>query len=156
MYKDPLRDIAEVARSFDAAPEIVFRAFAEPELVRRWLRPGPEVRLDVLAYEFRPGGSYRFAYSMPDAPTMRVNGTFEAIEPPSRIRFTWNIEPPDEHAGIRSVVTVDIRAAGSDSEVSIRHEKLSLPGAAARHTEGWRGALAALAQTISQGWETPT
>src|SRR5262245_11215778 len=45
---------------------------------------------------------YRFRYQVPGAPPMHVNGTFRAIDPPSRLAFSWNIEPPDEHAGLAS------------------------------------------------------
>ncbi len=138
-------DLAEVSRWLDAAPELVFAAFADPSLVRRWLRPSPEVGLDVLSYDFRVGGAYRFAYHVPNGGLMHVNGAFETIEPPARLVFSWIIEPPDEHAGIHSEVHVTIARAGAGSELRIRHEKLGRPGAPQRHAEGWRGAINQLA-----------
>ena len=74
-------------------------AFADAALVARWLSPSPDIALRVLRFEFRVGGEYRYAYDVPGVGTMRVNGVYRAIEPPSRIVFTWNIEPPDVHAG---------------------------------------------------------
>ncbi len=71
-----------------------------------------------------------------------------SIEPPSKIVFSWTIEPPDEHAGIESEVTVTIRRDGGETELVIRHEKLTRAGAAARHDEGWRGALDQLARMM--------
>jgi uncharacterized protein YndB with AHSA1/START domain len=140
-----MRDSADVSRRLDAAPELVFAAFADPSLVRRWLRPGPEIRLDVLNYDFRVGGAYRFAYHVPSGGLMHVNGVFEVIESPARLVFSWIIEPPDEHAGINSEVHVTITRAGAGSELRIRHEKLGLAGAPQRHAEGWRGAIDQLA-----------
>jgi uncharacterized protein YndB with AHSA1/START domain len=150
MRIDSANDSAQLHRHLDASPELVFAAFADAALVRRWLTPGPEVRLDVLAYEFRVGGGYRFAYHVPGGAIMHVNGVFQRIEPPSRLVFTWNIEPPDEHAGVCSEVHVTIRAAEAGSELHIDHRKLSRAGAPERHAEGWRGAvdqLAALARS---------
>jgi uncharacterized protein YndB with AHSA1/START domain len=95
----------------------------------------------VLQFDFRVGGIYRFAYDVPGGQRMIVNGTYRAIEPHLRIIFSWNIEPPDEHAGLQSEVTVTITADGSGSELVIRHEKLTQVGATLRHAEGWRGAL---------------
>jgi uncharacterized protein YndB with AHSA1/START domain len=150
------KDMAEIHRRFDATPAIIFAAFVDPILVQRWLRPGPEVGLDVLAYDFRPGGTYRFAYQNPGADIMHVNGVFELIEPPSRIVFSWNIEPPDEHAGVRSEVRVSINPTNAGSEVVIEHVKLARPGAPARHREGWRGALEGLADLFAASGRTPS
>lgn len=133
--------IAEVRRRLAAPPATVFGAFADASLVSRWLTPSPEVSLTVLDFEFRVGGAYRFAYHLPGGTTMFVNGTYRAIEPPSRIVFSWNIEPPDEHAGIRSEVTVTLTPDGAGTALHIRHEQLTRPGAAARHAQGWRGAI---------------
>jgi uncharacterized protein YndB with AHSA1/START domain len=149
MQFGPHSDSAEVSRRLDAAPELVFAAFAAPSLVRRWLRPGPEVGLDVLSYDFRVGGAYRFAYHVPNGGLMHVNGVFETIEPPARLVFTWIIEPPDEHAGIHSEVHVTITRAGAGSELRIRHIKLERAGAPQRHAEGWRGAIDQLAPLFS-------
>jgi uncharacterized protein YndB with AHSA1/START domain len=134
----------EIRRRVDAAPEIVFAAFADPSLVSRWLKPAPEIRLDVLIFEFRVGGTYRFAYHVPEGQIMHVNGVFRAIEPPTGLIFSWNIEPPDEHGGIKSEVKVVIAPDGKGSQLLIRHEKLARADAVARHAEGWRGALVQL------------
>jgi uncharacterized protein YndB with AHSA1/START domain len=135
------KTVAEISRRFAAAPEEVFAAFADPHLVSRWLTPSPEITLSVLQFDFRVGGTYRFAYHVPGRPSMTVRGTYRAIERPSRIAFSWIIDPPDEHAGLESEVTVIIRPHGTGAELFIRHEKLTRLGAAERHSEGWRGAL---------------
>jgi uncharacterized protein YndB with AHSA1/START domain len=140
----------EVRRRLDAAPQRVFAAFADPGLVSRWLKPAPEVALAVVEFDFRVGGTYRFRYQVPGRPAMHVTGAFQSIEPPSRLVFSWCIEPPDEHAGLDSQVTVAIAPAGSGAELVIRHERLTQAGAAARHAEGWRGALDRLAALSGQ------
>src|SRR5262245_51386371 len=96
----------EVRRLLNAPPEWVFAAFADKVLVAEWLRPSPDVKLTVLVFDFRPGGVYRFAYDVPSGQRMIVGGIFQTIDAPSRIVFSWLIEPPDEHAGIDSEVTV--------------------------------------------------
>jgi uncharacterized protein YndB with AHSA1/START domain len=136
---------AEVRRRLKAPPERVFAAFADPGLVSRWLSPSPDIKLTVLAFDFRVGGAYRFAYQVPDAGTVVVGGAYRLIEPPAKIVFSWVIEPPDAHAGIDSEVTVTITPDGSGAELLIRHEKLVRIDAVARHAAGWRGALNQLA-----------
>jgi uncharacterized protein YndB with AHSA1/START domain len=131
----------EVRRRLAVKPHRVFAAFADPGLVCRWLTPSPDIRLTVLQFDFREGGSYRFAYTLPDGVTMRVGGTYRAIEPPSRITFTWIIEPPDEHAGIESEVAVAIEPDGAGALLVIRHGRWVRADAVERHAQGWLGAL---------------
>jgi uncharacterized protein YndB with AHSA1/START domain len=126
----------------------VFFAFADANLVSRWLTPSPKIKLVVLELDFRVGGSYRFAYHVPGGQVMRVNGIYRSIESPSRIVFSWNVEPPDEHAGLESEVIVTIMPAGDGSELHIRHEQLTQAGAVERHSTGWSGALDQLAALL--------
>lgn len=149
----PDREGVEVRRLLQAPAQAVFGAFADARLVARWLTPSPEVKLTILQFEFREGGAYRFAYDVPDGRRMIVGGTYLVIEPPRRIVFSWLIEPPDEHAGIDSEVTVLIEPSAGGSELVIRHAKWGRADAIARHTEGWRGALDQLAVLLTTGEE---
>lgn len=144
-------NVADVRRLLSAPPEMVFGTFADPQLVSRWLKPSLDVRLEVLAFDFRAGGAYRFAYHVPDGQIMHVNGAFRAIDPPSRLVFSWNIEPPDEHVGIQSEVHISITPHGAGCELHVRHVDLLRPGAPERHAEGWTGALENLAILLSKG-----
>jgi uncharacterized protein YndB with AHSA1/START domain len=139
---------AEVRRRFAAAPGKVFAAFSEARLIGQWLSPSPAITLTLLQFDFRVGGAYRFAYHLPDGKTVVVGGVYRSIEPPSTIVFSWIIEPPDEHAGIESEVTVTITPDGGGTELLIRHGKLTRADAALRHAEGWRGAVDQLAELL--------
>lgn len=145
------KSCVEVCRRFPYAPEKVFAAFAKAELITRWLTPSPEIKLTVIKFDFREGGSYRFAYQISGTTTVIVAGSYSEIKPPSKIVFSWVIEPPDEHAGIQSQVSVAITPDGTGSELVIRHEKLGRTDAIERHSAGWRGAIDQLTELLVQG-----
>jgi uncharacterized protein YndB with AHSA1/START domain len=151
----PDEAVAEVRHYLAASPARVFAAFADASLVSRWLTPSSEVVLRVIEFDFRVGGAYRFAYDVPDRATMFVNGVYRRIEPPGAIVFSWNIEPPDEHAGVRSEVTVALTPRGPGTDLLIRHARLTPAGARERHEEGWRGALHHLARLLADVLEHP-
>jgi uncharacterized protein YndB with AHSA1/START domain len=139
----------EVRRHLRAPAHAVFAAFADARTVARWLTPSPDVKLSVLHFEFREGGTYRFAYDVPDGRRMIVGGTYRAIERPSRIVFSWIIDPPDEHAGIDSEVTVTIEPSAGGVELVIRHARFGRADAEARHEQGWHGAIDQLAGLLA-------
>ncbi|HKP59602.1 MAG TPA: SRPBCC domain-containing protein [Polyangiales bacterium] len=138
----------EIRRQLSATPERVFAAFADARLVASWLRPAPEIKLSVLSFDFREGGAYRFAYDVPDVGCVYINGVYLTIDRPRRIVFSWLIEPPDPHADIPSEVTVTLAESGRGTELVIRHAKFGRADAEARHAEGWKGALEALAALL--------
>ena len=146
----PESGIAEVRRHLLASPARVFAAFADASLVRRWLTPSRDVRLDVTEFDFRVGGRYRFTYRVPGRDAMVVTGIYRVIEPPSRIVFSWDIQPPDEHAGVRSEVTISLSPDGTGTDLRIRHAQLTAPGARDRHAIGWTGAVDHLRELISE------
>ena len=104
----------------------------------------------MLQFDFREGGSYRFAYHVSGATTVIAAGSYSVIEPPSKVVFSWVIEPPDEHAGIESEVSISITPDGNGSELVIRHERFVRADAIERHATGWRGAVDQLAELLAQ------
>jgi len=146
----PESRIAEVRRHLSASPARVFAAFADAALVSRWLTPSRDVRLDVTEFDFRVGGRYRFAYRVPGRDAMVVTGMYRVIDPPSLIVFSWDIQPPDEHAGVRSEVTISLSPDETGTDLLIRHAQLTAPGAQERHAVGWTGAVDHLVELIRE------
>ncbi len=74
-----------VVRTFNAPRALVFRAWTEPNLVKRWMA-GPEGwSITKSEGDPRPGGTYRIEWSGPDNAFMAMTGTYREIEPPERI-----------------------------------------------------------------------
>ena len=87
--------LVRIVREFDAAPEKVFRAHADPEILAQWLGPrGPQLRIDH--YDCRTGGSWRYAMVDGDA-EYAFHGSFHEVRPAELIvqTFTFDGMPDD-------------------------------------------------------------
>jgi uncharacterized protein YndB with AHSA1/START domain len=86
-----------VTRLFDAPPHIVFRAWAEPELFRRWWVPkGAGIELLSCEMDVHTGGKYRLEFAAGGTDTMTFYGKYLAVVPDERI--VWTNEEEDEGA----------------------------------------------------------
>jgi len=130
-----------VRRTIAASPERLFAAWTQPQQLMRWW--GPEgVRCTEAHLDLRPGGAYRIANALPDGSTLWIKGTFETVEPPHRLVYSWRLEP-GEDAGER--VTVRFEPKRDATEVIVVHERIPTSPAREGHERGWVGCLEGLA-----------
>lgn len=78
-----------VTRLFDASPNMVFKAWSDPELFRRWWVPKsvPGMSLVSCDMDVRSGGKYRLEFGMGDQ-TMAFYGKYLDVAPDQRIVWT--------------------------------------------------------------------
>ncbi|MFI0369741.1 SRPBCC family protein [Actinomadura sp. 1N219] len=76
-----------MSRDFAAPRALVFAAWTEPDLVRRWYGAHG---WDVVAAEIdlRVGGAWRFVWRGPDGAGMAAGGVYREIDPPARLVYT--------------------------------------------------------------------
>jgi uncharacterized protein YndB with AHSA1/START domain len=100
----------KVTRSFKAPKGLVYRAYTEPALVRRWLLGPPGWSMPVCEMDVRVGGRYRWRWrSEEDGSEFGFAGVFREIEPSSRIVHTEAFDPGSVgggHPGDDAIVTV--------------------------------------------------
>ena len=91
----------EFERGFDAPPDAVFRAHADPELVRRWLGPhGYGMTIEI--WDFVSQGRYRYVHHAPQG-DFAFRGTFHTVRPDLVIQ-TFEFE------GVPDVVAIETLA----------------------------------------------
>jgi uncharacterized protein YndB with AHSA1/START domain len=143
----PQGEVLRLTRIFQAPRALVFRAWTETEQLKQWLCPHEHWGLEVEA-DPRVGGSFRFV--MKDTENGRdhiVRGTYREIRSPERLIFTWQWET--DHPGFpETVVTVDFRDLGGQTEVTLTHEALPSPESRESHAKGWNGCLDRLAKLL--------
>ena len=86
----PSEKEVQVRRSFKAPRSLVYRAFTEPDLVRRWMLGPPGWSMPVCEMDVRVGGRYRWRWRSDEDGTNEFgfSGTFRELQPPSRIVHT--------------------------------------------------------------------
>ncbi len=144
-----------VRRLIKAGRERVFEAFSQSAALSRWFSPSPDISVEVLAFQFGIGGSYRLRYSMPDGTHPVLGGTYDLIAPPDELAFSWVWEAPDPHADIPTRVHIQFLDRGDATEIVLVHEKLPSKEVGTRHAEGWERTFDNLERSLGTG-EDPT
>jgi uncharacterized protein YndB with AHSA1/START domain len=87
-----------VVREFDAPRHLVYRAWTEPDLVRRWWS-GRRGEMTLAEIDLRVGGTYRYAMVAEGGQEVAFHGVFKEIVPDERIVATEVYEAmPDSEA----------------------------------------------------------
>ncbi len=60
---DPGTPFIETTRAFAASPELLYRAYTEPDLLVRWLGPRDSGAMTVHEYDVRHGGNWRYTFA---------------------------------------------------------------------------------------------
>ena len=138
----------QVRRSVRASQERVFRAFADVDLLSKWFSPSPDISVQVLNHDFRVGDGFRLRFTMPNGMCPEVYGTFECIQEPQHLAFTWIWEAPDPDAHVDTRVRIEFLENGNETEVIVNHERLSSTESRSRYREGWQGTTDRLADFL--------
>lgn len=96
----------EVVREFDATPARLFRASTDPALVASWLGPR-EVETEVIEYDVRPGGRYRYLHRSGDRADA-FRGVFHTVDPDRLVIQTFEWDGAPGEASLQSAAYEDL------------------------------------------------
>ena len=140
-----------LSRFFDAPRARVFRAFTDPEVLKRWWgpegmnTPNPEVDLRV-------GGAYRLEMHSSGTPNHVIGGEYREIVAGEKLVFTWAWESGG--MGGETLVTLEFRDRDGGTELSLTHEGFDNTESRDAHNRGWNSSLNCLDQDIKGGLES--
>jgi len=131
-----------VTRTFDAPPGIVFRAWSQPELFRRWWMPKSVSGVSLISCEMdvRTGGKYRLEFAFGGSDTMAFYGKYLEVVPNERI--VWTNDEGEEGA----ITTVTFEDQGGKTLLKF-HE--AYPSKEALE-EALQGSAAGLPEQLAQ------
>ena len=147
-----------IERRFDVSPSVIWRCWAEPELLKRWYCPKPW-RVSDAVLELREGGRFDVVMQGPGGEEMDIKGRYEAVEPGRRLVFGKDEERVSNDAPMDMTGFVDLAgdgeggtrmiwgAAHPTAEDRATHERMGFEA-------GWNAAadqLADLAREVAAG-----
>jgi uncharacterized protein YndB with AHSA1/START domain len=143
----------QLERTFAAPPEEVFRAWTDPELLRRWWAAQPTWESPLAETDVRVGGRYRLSMRDPDSGDEHtVAGEYVEVDPPHRLVYTWTWEGADEDSpSAGSIVTVEFRGDGGSTTVVLTHDGITDGQSRENHAHGWSGCLDNLGKRVFGG-----
>ncbi len=133
-------------RVLRAQPDKVFRAFAQPDAIARWLPPnGFTCHVDQL--DVRTGGTFRMSFTnFSTGHSHAFGGTYLEVVPAQRLRYTDRFDDPGLPGEM--ITTIELRAVACGTELTAVQEGIP----AAIPTEfcylGWQESLDHLARLV--------
>jgi uncharacterized protein YndB with AHSA1/START domain len=141
-----------------APPDAIYRAFADPTALMKWLPPG-SMTGRVLDYDFREGGRYRIELTYgDDAPTAAgkttartdvSGGRFLSLDPGKRIVQSVEFASADAAFAGEMIMTWTFELSSTGTLVTITAENVPPGVSKADHDAGLRSSLENLARYLA-------
>src|SRR6202795_4563629 len=136
----------QIRRVYPVPVAAVYAAWTDPAQVKHWMGPSDDFGEAEVTTDVRVGGRYRIVMRAPDGEVHRVGGIYREIVPNKKLVYTWAWESTPER---ESVVTIELRAAGGGTELTLKHEQFADAEARDHHQQGWTGCLARLEKAVA-------
>lgn len=141
VLRDGERDLV-ITRVFDAPTDLVYRAWSEPELFRRWWVPASVAGISLVGCDMdvRTAGTYRLEFTTGSAETMAFYGKYIDVVPGERL--VWTNDEGEEGG----VTTVTFLRSGEKSLLQYRERHRTRD----EREEALQGSAAALPEQLDQ------
>ena len=144
LERDPRSIIG--TRVFDAPRHLVFSAFTDPNHLAQWWGPDG-FTTTTLAFDFRPGGTWRFVMHGPDGRDYQNRVTYDEIVPPERL--VYRHAGGDDVEPVQFTQTLTFEDIGKDKTRLVWHGRFPSAEERARVIKDY-GADKGLVQTMAR------
>jgi len=151
-----------ITRVFDAARDLVFKAWTEPERVMRWWGPNgftaPFCKIDL-----RPGGVFHNCMRSPEGQDFWSKGVYREVVEPERIVCTdsfsdeaGNLVPPTRYGmsadwPAEALITVTFAEHDVKTKFTLQHAVGSAPASERNMCQqGWTESFDRLAESLAK------
>lgn len=132
-----------LSRRYPVAPEKLWRAWTDPQALKKWWGPGPGEPVSAAELDVRVGGRFRIVFGGADGKANECAGVYREVVPNRKLVFTWHW--PRTTPERISLVTLTFSKVGAETELVLQHEQFFDEAAREGHRKGWTGLLEKLA-----------
>lgn len=148
----------QLTRVFEAPREMVFKAWTDANQFQQWFGAAAcdGSSLQSVKLDARTGGRYRLKVRRADGEFWTTVGTFREVKQPERLVFTWQFEKDgsgDDYGEVEPpemLVTVEFKARGKQTELTLTHENFASAESRDRHQDGWTRCLSELGKFVAK------
>ena len=142
-------------RVVDVRPELVWKAWTQPEHLKKWFTPAPWQTVDC-EIDLRPGGIFRTTMRSPEGEEFPSSGCYLEVVENRKLVFTDALGPgfrPKSEAFMTAVILLEPEGTGTrytaiamhaDSDGKTKHEEMGF-------FNGWSTALDQLVE-LAMSW----
>jgi uncharacterized protein YndB with AHSA1/START domain len=133
-----------VERVIKAPAEKLFNAWLDPEMLKKFMLPGPDMSLPKADVDAREGGRFDLIMRSGDE-DLPHGGTYKTIAPHTKIVFSWE----SAWSPAESEVTLDFTPEGDSTRVTLTHQTFFDEEKRDNHQAGWGAILEVLDQVAA-------
>jgi len=137
----PGADPVTISNVFDASVDRLFKAWTEPEQLKRWFGPRPNSLISV-SVDLRVGGKWSFLLSQTPQKTVKLMGEYLEIEAGKTLIFSWShVEESasgEKESTPFSQVSVRFTEVAQGTRVDLRHESILAEEGRQGVGRGWK------------------
>lgn len=120
---DPTLDLV-LERDIDVPAELVWRAWTQPEHIKKWFAPAPWT-ISECEIDLQPGGRFYTVMQSPEGQAFPNMGCYLEIVPNERLVFTDALAPgyrPSGQPFFTAIVTLEPTATGTKYTAIAKHK----------------------------------
>lgn len=140
--------VLTITRVFAAPRALVFKAWTEPERIRKWWGPRGFTTLSC-EIDFRPGGLWRTYRKAPDGKEHVSRSVFREIVEPERLVFTYAWEDAEGNPKHETLVTLTFVEQNGNTVLTFQQGVFESVTARDAHEEGWSSVFELLAEYLA-------
>jgi uncharacterized protein YndB with AHSA1/START domain len=134
-------------RTYDAAPEVVFDAFTDPEAQQELYADAPDWIVEAEC-EFRVGGRWTIVFGPPGATPARETNVFQVVDRPRRLVFASTMTMPDG-SSIDTLTEVTFQQEHGRTRMTILQRGFPTAERRDEFAGGWPSILDKLGQVVA-------
>lgn len=141
-----------IERTYAAAPERVFAAWADPKTKRRWFADSEGSQASAFEMDFRVGGREHARFRAENGADIVNDGVYHDIVPGQRIVVGYSMAMGDRRFSV-SLGTVELQPSGGGTRLVYTEQAAFFEGGdgPAMREQGWRALLGRLDAALAAG-----